>query len=88
MPRIRQFLLAVIDGAAAGVAGVRSWSRLRTVAVTCVGPFLGVLLSALNHPFLGVLSFLAGVVFFHAANPAPRPPSPPTDDAPPSDLEA
>lgn len=87
MQRIRQWILRMFDLFAASISGVRSWSRGRVVAVTCIGPFVAVVLSALNCPILAVLSFLAGVVFFHAANPAP-PPAPPAEGTPPSDLEA
>lgn len=85
---MRRFVVSALVGLSALLAGVRTWSRGRIVAVTCIGPFLAVVLSALGCPILAVLSFGAGVVFFHAATSADAPAEPPAAPEPPTDLEA
>jgi len=87
--RLAQLIAAALQAIAFALGGVRTWSRGRIVAVTCVGPFLAVILSALGHPVIAVLAFAAGVVFFNAAVTSPTPPGPPeTPPNSPTDLEA
>jgi hypothetical protein len=87
--RLAQIIAAALHAIALALSGVRTWSRGRIVAVTCIGPFLAVILSALGHPVLAVLAFAAGVVFFNAAVASSAPPSPPeTPPENPTDLEA
>jgi hypothetical protein len=53
---------------------IRTWPRKKIVGVTCLGPFVAVILSYFNHPLLAVLVFAAGVVFFHIATATNVPP--------------
>ncbi len=85
---MRRFFISALVGLSTLLAGVRTWSRGRIVAVTCIGPFLAVVLSALGYPILAVVSFGAGVVFFHAATSTDAPAEPPASSEPPTDLEA
>jgi hypothetical protein len=87
--RFLQMIAAAFQAVAFAMDSVRTWSRGRIVAVTCIGPFLAVILSALGHPVIAVLAFAAGVVFFNAAVASPAPPAPPeTPPKSPTDLEA
>lgn len=89
MHRLAQLIAAALQAIAFTLGNVRTWSRGRIVAVTCVGPFLAVILSALGHPVIAVIAFAAGVVFFNAAVASPAPPAPPeTPPKNPTDLEA
>ena len=85
--RLVQLIAAALQAIAFALGSVRTWGRGRVVAVTCVGPFLAVVLSALGHPVIAVLSFAAGVVFFNVAVASPTPP-PEAPQEPPTDLEA
>jgi hypothetical protein len=86
--RLAQLIATALQAIAFALGNVRIWSRCRIVAVTCVGPFLAVILSALGHPVIAVLAFAAGVIFFNAAVASPATPSQP-EPAPqkPTDLE-
>ena len=84
--RLAQLITAALQAVGFALGSVRTWSRGRIVGVTCVGPFLAVVLSAIGHPVIAVLAVAAGVVFFNAAVASPPPRQAPPEN--PTDLEA
>jgi hypothetical protein len=75
---LRSIALFIANGLIAtgkALQSIRTWPRKKIVGVTCLGPFIAVILSYFNHPLLAVLAFATGVAFFHIATASSVPPS-------------